>query len=73
MKDLNTFKAFPTILSRREIFKDFPEIINDVAERAFKVNGEDSKGFIMGTVNDLASRMSATQLSNFISAVMEAL
>ncbi|MFR2716611.1 MAG: hypothetical protein ACLTA5_04495 [Anaerococcus obesiensis] len=53
MKDLNTFKAFPTILSRREIFKDFPEIINDVAERAFKVNGEDSKGFIMGTVNDL--------------------
>lgn len=73
MKDLKTFKAFPTILSRREIFSDLPEIINDVAGRAFTVNGGDSKGFIMGTVNDLATRISATQLSDFISTVMEAL
>lgn len=73
MKDLMTFKAFPTILSRREIFSDLPEIINDVAGRAFIVNGGDSKGFIMGTVNDLATRISATQLSDFISTVMEAL
>lgn len=73
MKDLMTFKAFPTILSRREIFIDLPEIINDVAGRAFTVNGGDSKGFIMGTVNDLATRISATQLSDFISTVMEAL
>lgn len=73
MKDLMTFKAFPTILSRREIFNDLPEIINDVAGRAFTVNGGDSKGFIMGTVNDLATRISATQLSDFISTVMEAL
>lgn len=73
MKDLMTFKAFPTILSRREIFSDLPEIINDVAGRAFTVNGGDSKGFIMGTVNDLATRISATQLSDFISTVMEAL
>lgn len=73
MKDLQTFKAFPTILSRREIFKDFPEILNDVAARAFTVNGGDTKGFIMGTVNDLASRMSAGQISDFISTVMEAM
>lgn len=73
MKDLKTFKGFPTILSRREIFSDLPEIINDVAGRAFTVNGGDSKGFIMGTVNDLATRISATQLSDFISTVMEAL
>lgn len=73
MKDLMTFKAFPTILSRREIFSDLPEIINDVAGRAFTVNGGDSKDFIMGTVNDLATRISATQLSDFISTVMEAL
>lgn len=73
MKDLQTFKAFPTILSRREIFKDFPETLNDVAARAFTVNGGDTKGFIMGTVNDLASRMSAGQISDFISTVMEAM
>ena len=73
MKDLKTFKGFPTILSRREIFSDLPEIINDVAGRAFTVIGVDSKGFLMGTVKDLATRISATQLSDFISTVMEAL
>lgn len=73
MKDMKTFKGFPTILSRREIFKDFPEIVNEVAKRAFTVNGGDTQGFIMGTVNDLATRMSATQISDFISTIMEAM
>lgn len=73
MKDLNTFKGFPTILSQRIIFKDLPEIINDVAIRAFRVDGADSKGLIMGTVNDVAEKTSATQISEFISTVMEAM
>lgn len=73
MKDLKTFKGFPTILSRREIFEDMPNIVNDIAGRAFKVDGGDTEGFIAGTINDLARKTSASQISDFITAIMEAM
>ena len=72
MREMESYKGFPTILSRREVFENLPEMVNDIAAKAFTVDGKPGPGLIMYIVNSLAQRTSASELVNLITTVMEA-
>lgn len=71
MKDLKQYKGFPTLLGQREIFKDLPEMVNDIAEKAFTVDGT-QKNLIMYMIHSVATHTTAAKLSNFVTTVLEA-
>ena len=72
MQDLNEYKGFPTLLTRREIFKDLPEMVDDIAAKLFSVDGKPNKGLIMDIVESLAQRTSARELVDLITILLEA-
>ena len=72
MQDLEEYKGFPTILSRREIFENLPAMADDIAAKLFTVNGKPNKGLIMDVVQSLAERTSARELVDLITLVVEA-
>lgn len=72
MRDMNAYKGFPTILSRREIFQDLPEMASDIATKAFTVDGKPGQGLIMYIVNSIAEHTSASELVNLITTILEA-
>ncbi len=72
MRDMKQCKGFPTILGSRGIFEDVPEVANDIAAKAFTVDGNPGSDMIMSIVNSLAQRTSASDLVGFITKVLEA-
>lgn len=72
MRDLKAYQGFPTILSRREIFEDMPELVNDIVEKAFTVDGKPGQNILMYAMNSIAERTSASNLVNLVSTVLEA-
>ena len=70
-EDMEQFKGFPTLLSQREIFEDLPEMVNDIAAKAFTVNGR-SENLLMYMIRSVAQHTTAAKLSNFITKVLEA-
>ena len=64
--------GFPTLLSRREIFQDVPDMVDDIATKAFTVNGKEEMGLIMYIINAVASHTSVAELTDFASTVLEA-
>ncbi len=72
MQDLDQFKGFPTLLTRREIFKDLPEMVDDIAGKLFVVDGKPNKGLIMDILEALARRTSARELVDLITILLEA-
>ena len=72
MQDMKEFKGFPTILSRREIFKDLPEMADEDARKLFTVSGKPSEGLIMEMLDNLAKRTSARELVDLITTILEA-
>ncbi len=72
MKDLDEYKGFPTLLTKRAIFKDLPEMVDDIAAKLFVVDGKPNSGLIMGIVESLAQRTSARELVDFITILLEA-
>ncbi|MBM6967712.1 FAD-dependent oxidoreductase [Pseudoramibacter alactolyticus] len=72
MRDMKTYKGFPTLLSRREIFQDVPDMVDDIATKAFTVNGKEEMGLIMYIINAVASHTSVAELTDFASTVLEA-
>lgn len=72
MRDLETYKGFPTLLSRREIFEDMPDMVNDIAEHAFTVDGQPGPGLLMYSMNSIAERTSASNLVEIMTTVLEA-
>ena len=73
MKDMKALKGFPTILSRREIFKDLPEMADDICAKLFTVDGKPSMDFIMYVINSVTAHTSVAQLTSFVSDIMDAL
>ena len=72
MREMDSYKGFPTILSRREVFENLPAMVNDIAAKAFTVDGKPGPGLIMYIVNSLAQRTSATELMNLVTTILEA-
>ena len=72
MKDMKALKGFPAILSRREIFKDLPEMVDDMCTKAFTVSGKPSMNFVMYVINSLASHLSVAQLTSLVGDIMDA-
>lgn len=72
MRDLNSFKGFPTMLSRREIFEGLPALCDDIAGKVFTVDGKPGMNIIMYMVDAIARRTSATELMNLVTTVLEA-
>ncbi|MDD7306510.1 MAG: FAD-dependent oxidoreductase [Peptoniphilaceae bacterium] len=72
MRDLEEFKGFPTLLSRREIFEVMPDLVTDIANNTFTVDGKPGKSMMMYAINAIAQRTSASNLVNFVTTVMEA-
>ena len=72
MKDMKTYKGFPTLLNRREIFENLPEMATDIAAKAFTVDGKPGQGLIMYIINSFAEHTSASEFVNLISTVLEA-
>lgn len=72
MKDMKTYKGFPTLLGRREIFENLPEMATDIAAKAFTVDGKPGQGLIMYIINSFAEHASASEFVNLISTVLEA-
>jgi electron transfer flavoprotein-quinone oxidoreductase len=72
MKDMKALKGFPTILSRREVFKDLPEMVDDICTKAFTVSGKPSMDFIMYVINSAASHLSVAQLTSLVGDIMDA-
>ena len=72
MKDMKTYKGFPTLLGRREIFENLPEMATDIAAKAFTVDGKPGQGLIMYIINSFAEHTSASEFVNLISTVLEA-
>jgi len=72
MRDLDSSKGFPTLLTRREIFTNLPDMADDIAAKLFTVTGEPDQGIVMYIINSLAEHTSATDLVNMISEVLEA-
>lgn len=71
IKDMKQCKGFPTLLGQREIFKNLPEMINDIAEKVFTVDGA-QQNLIMYMVNSVAEHTTTARLSNFVTTVLEA-
>lgn len=72
MKDLEEYKGFPTLLTRREIFQDMPEMVDDIATKLLTVDGKPDMNIIMYIVNSVAEHTSATELVNLLTTVLEA-
>lgn len=72
MRDLKSFKGFPTVLSLRGIFKDLPELCDAIADKVFTVDGEPSMNIIMYIVDLIARRTSASELVDVVTKVLEA-
>ena len=72
MRDLKSFKGFPTVLSLRGIFKDLPELCDAIAGKVFTVDGEPSMNIIMYIVDLIARRTSASELVDVVTKVLEA-
>ena len=72
MKDLNALKGFPTLLSRREMFKDLPEMTEDIFAKLFTVTGKPSMDFVMYVINSLASHLSVAQLTSLVGDIVDA-
>jgi electron transfer flavoprotein-quinone oxidoreductase len=66
MKDMKALKGFPAILSRREVFKDLPEMVDDICTKLFTVSGKPSMDFIMYVINSMASHLSVAQLTSLV-------
>ena len=73
MKDMKALKGFPTILSRREVFKDLPEMADDICKKLFTVDGKPSMDFIMYVINSVTAHTSVEQLTSFVSDIMDAM
>ena len=65
-------KLIPTLLSQREIFKDLPEMADDIATKLFTVDGKPSMDFIMYIINSFTSHTTVKDLSNFATTVLDA-
>ena len=72
MADLNQYKGFPTLLGRREIFEGLPSMVDDIATKAFTVDGKQGQSFMMYVINSVAEHTTAAKLVDFVSTVMEA-
>ena len=72
MKDLQSMKGFPTLLSQREIFKDLPEMADDICTKLFTVDGKPSMDFLMYVINSFTQHTSVKQLTNLASTVLDA-
>ena len=72
MRDLKSFKGFPTVLGLRAIFEDVPELCDAIAGKVFTVDGEPSMNIIMYIVDAIARRTSASELVNTVTKVLEA-
>ena len=72
MRDLKSFKGFPTVLTRREIFEDLPGMVDDIAGKVFTVDGKPSQNLVMYLIQSIAERTSASELMNLITTVLEA-
>ena len=73
MKDMKALKGFPTLLSRREIFKDMPEMADDICKKLFTVDGKPSMDFVMYVINSVTAHTSVAQLTSFVSDIMDAM
>ena len=72
MDDLKQYKGFPTLLGRREIFEDLPAMVNDIAAKAFTVDGKQGQSLMMYVLNSVAKHTTAAKLVNFVTTVLEA-
>ena len=72
MQDLDEYKGFPTLLTRREIFKDLPALADEIAGKLFVVDGKPNRGLIMDILEALAQRTSARELVDLITILLEA-
>ena len=72
MKDLESLKGFPTLLSQREIFKDLPEMADDICTKLFTVDGQPSMDFLMYVINSFTAHTSVKQLTNLATTVLDA-
>lgn len=72
MRDLKSFKGFPTLLSRRAIFECLPGLCGEIADRIFTVNGNASENIILYIVDAIAHRTTASELVKQITTVLEA-
>ena len=71
MKELEGYKGFPTILTRREIFENLPAMADDIAAKLFTVEGK-AGNVIMDIINSLAEKTSARELVDLITTILEA-
>ena len=72
MKDLNRYKGFPTVLGRREVFEGLPAMVDDIATKAFTVDGKEGKGLMMQVIHSVAEHTTAAKLVEFVTTVLEA-
>ena len=72
MKDLNQYKGFPTVLGRREVFEGLPAMVDDIATKAFTVDGKEGKGLMMHVIHSVAEHTTAAKLVEFVTTVLEA-
>ncbi len=72
IKDMQTMKGFPTLLSQREIFKDLPEMADDICTKLFTVDGKPSMDFLMYVIRSFTEHTSVKQLTNLASTVLDA-
>ncbi len=72
MRDLKSFKGFPTLLSRRAIFECLPELCGEIADKIFTVDGAPSENIVLYIVDAIARRTSASELMQQITTVLEA-
>lgn len=72
MRDLKSFKGFPTLLSRRAVFECVPALCDELAQKILTVDGEPGGNIILYLVDAIARRTSASELMNQITTVLEA-
>ena len=72
MRDLKEYKGFPTLLSRREIFENIPAMVDDIATKAFTVDGQPGSSLMMYVINSVTQKTSAKQLVDLGTVVLEA-
>lgn len=72
MRDLKSFKGFPTVLSQRAVFESLPELCDQIAGKVFRVDGQPSQNIILYMIGLVAERTSAAELVNLVTTVLEA-
>ena len=72
MRDLNQYKGFPTLLGRREIFEGLPAMVDDIATKAFTVDGKQEQSLMMYVIHSVAEHTTAAKLVDFVTTVLEA-